>query len=90
MNVGQFRFAAGHTHFERLRVVTTKLVNIVILRQNDCDERMYERNKEKKTTDTVLSVCWTSERGDIPNAVEDSAKMQLIYIVFRLMLPQTH
>ena len=34
VNVCQFRFVAGHTHLGRLRLVTTKLVNIVILGQN--------------------------------------------------------
>ena len=34
---------------------------------------MNERNKAKKVKDTVLIVYWTSGRGDIPNAVEDSA-----------------
>ena len=34
---------------------------------------MKERNKAKKVKDTLLIVYWTSRRGDIPNAVEDSA-----------------
>ena len=34
---------------------------------------MKERNKAKKVKDTLLIVYWTSGRGDIPNAVEDSA-----------------
>ena len=57
MNVCQFQ-VFGRTHV--VGAFTTKVVNIVILGQNgqnDCDERIYERNKEKKTTDTVLSVC---------------------------------
>ena len=40
-------------------MVAIKLVNIVILRKNgknDCDEWMHDCNKEKKTTDTALSV----------------------------------
>ena len=34
---------------------------------------MKERNKAKKVKDTLLIVYWTSGRGDIPNAEEDSA-----------------
>ena len=49
-------------------MVTIKLVNIVILKkngQNDCDERMHDCNKAKKTTDTVLSVLLNSASAEI-------------------------
>lgn len=77
MNVWQFRFVVGCTYIGRLLVIAIKLSNYVTLRKTDyngCNEQKYDCNKVNKTTDTVLGVCWTSERGHIPNAVENSSK----------------